>query len=104
MATPTRIRDRAYETAAAFQLVSDPTRCRLLLLLSKRPAGMCVYEIAEEIDLTHSAASHQLGKLERSGIVEGYREGQTVCYMLARGAKAKALLRVLKVMHSIGRV
>jgi len=97
--TTLRTRDKVSDTAAAFRLLADQTRCRILLLLNKKKEGLCVYEIAEALGMTHSATSHQLGSLERGGILESFREGQTICYSIAKTPHAQTFVRVLRSMH-----
>jgi len=95
----TKTRDKVVQTAAAFRLLADPTRCRILLLLSRNPEGMCVSEISEALDMTQSATSHQLGKLERNGVLSSFRDGQMICYEIATSIRAKAIIKVLKIIH-----
>lgn len=89
--------DRIVETTNAFRILADHTRCRMLIALTKRKEGMCVYELAEEVGVSHSAASHQLAKLEARNIVSSYREGQSVCYSLADSKEAKRITQLLNV-------
>ena len=86
-------------TTAAFRLLSDPTRFRILCLLSKAKNGMCVYEIAEAVGISHSAASHQMSKLEARSVVKCYREGQSICYELQNSEFTKNLIRVMRSFH-----
>jgi len=76
--------EKVTKAILAFKLLSDPTRYRILSMLFGEPEGLCVYEIAEGVNISHSAASHQLAKLEAHQIVESFREGQTVCYEIFR--------------------
>lgn len=94
-----KTREKVVQTAAAFRLLSDPTRCRMLLLLSRNSEGMCVSEISEALDMSQSATSHQLGKLERNGVLSSFRDGQMICYEIASSLRAKAIIRVLKSIH-----
>lgn len=91
----------ARRVAAVFSILSDPTRCRIIMFLStlKPGEGRCVYEIAEAIGLTHSATSHQLNKMERLGIVECYREGQMMCYYLTNSSFVNKLLSALRLFY-----
>jgi len=70
------------DVTGAFKLLSDPTRFKIICALIKERGGMCVYELADAVGVSHSAASHQLSKLEANSVVESYREGQSVCYSL----------------------
>lgn len=51
--------------AEIFKVLGDPTRIKILELLSHE--DMCVSNIAEMLDMTHSAISHQLVKFSKSG-------------------------------------
>lgn len=79
------------------RLLGDQTRLAILCELMREPDGMCVYEIAEAVGASHSATSHQLAKLEAAGAVEGFREGQTICYLVPRSAFTRRLQRLLRV-------
>lgn len=73
------------KATTVFKLLSDPTRYKILSLLFDAKDGLCVYEIAEAVGISHSATSHQLAKLEARGIVLSFREGQTICYEIRKG-------------------
>ncbi|MFA6524853.1 MAG: metalloregulator ArsR/SmtB family transcription factor [Patescibacteria group bacterium] len=62
-------------------VLSDPTRIKILLLL-KHYEEICVSDIAAVLGISISAVSHQLSMLERSRIVTKYKMGKCVCYML----------------------
>ena len=87
---------RIEKTAALFRLLGDASRCALLLLLDKQLQGLYVHEVATALNLTHSAASHQLGTLEANGIVCSVREGQLVKYRLAGSAASRRAIRLLR--------
>lgn len=92
---------KSQQTASFFRLLADPTRYCILSLILSRPKGMCVYEIAEAADISHSAASHQLARLEDRGIVTSFRIGQSVCYELNRTcALARQIKRVITSIRS----
>ncbi|MBL7045665.1 MAG: winged helix-turn-helix transcriptional regulator [Parcubacteria group bacterium] len=88
--------DRIVRTTTSFRLLSDPTRFKILCLLHRAKNGMCVYEIADEVGISHSATSHQLSKLEDKGIVKCFREGKSACYELTNTAFVKDLVTVMK--------
>ena len=50
----------------------------MLELKTKR----CVGELAEELEMSHSAVSHQLNILKANGIVKSQRQGKYIYYML----------------------
>ena len=92
--------DTILDTTSAFKLLSDPTRYQILCLLIKHKRGRCVYEIAEDLHISHSAASHQLSKLEARDIVCRYREGQAMCYQMKNTPLTKNLKRVISIFES----
>lgn len=63
-----------------FKVLSDPTRIRILSLLSKQE--LCVSCIAEALNMTHSAISHQLRLLRSAGLVKFIKDGKEVIYSL----------------------
>lgn len=66
--------------ADTFKVLSDPTRIRILSLLARRE--MCVTDIAEALEMTHSAISHQLRLLRATNLVKFVKEGKEVIYSL----------------------
>ena len=84
------------KTTAAFKLLSDPTRFKILYLLCKSEDGLCVHEVADAVPISHSAASHQLSKLEDRGVVNSFREGQSVCYRLNETPYTNELINIIK--------
>ena len=79
------------------KLLCDETRVKILLAL-KESGGMCVYEIAETVNASHSATSHQLAKLEARDILVCYREGQKMCYELAHTPAARDIEHMLSLL------
>jgi ArsR family transcriptional regulator len=67
--------------AELFKAFGDPTRVRILshLLGQER----CVSDIAEAVELTQSAVSHQLRILKQMHLIKYRREGKSVLYSLA---------------------
>lgn len=78
-----------------FRLLSDPTRFEILDLLFWTKKELCVGEIAEAVGISHSAASHQLEKLEGRGIVLCSRKGQMRCYEVIQNSLTKQLQYVM---------
>jgi DNA-binding transcriptional ArsR family regulator len=56
----------------------DSTRIKILLLLSRRE--MCVCELESALGLTQPTASHHLGILEQTGLVERSKKERWVFY------------------------
>lgn len=90
-------RTRAGRAARLFSLVASDTRVSILLMLIKKKE-LAVHKIADGLGMTHSAVSHQLGLLSRSGIVTLTKEGRTVRYRIATSKEAKALVRFLSTL------
>ena len=66
--------------ADTFSALSDPTRVRIIAALAAEEC--CVGDLAEALDLSLSALSHQLAMLRRLRIVRARREGRHVFYSL----------------------
>lgn len=60
---------------------SDPTRVRIMMLLLNLEA--CVQDIANILNMTQSAVSHQLKLLKSEDLVKSRREGKNIYYSLA---------------------
>ncbi len=67
-------------TATLFNVLGNPTRLRIVDLLSQHE--MCVCDIAVVMDMTQSSISHQLSKMKKEGVVISRREGSTIFYSL----------------------
>ena len=73
--------ERLYDLAELFKVFGDTTRIRILYVLFE--SEMCVCDIAELLNMTQSAISHQLRVLKQARLVRSRREGKTVFYFLA---------------------
>ena len=69
--------------AELFKVFGDPTRIRILYVLSQ--SEMCVCDIAGLLKMGQSAISHQLRVLKQMRLVKFRRDGKTVFYSLADG-------------------
>ena len=69
-----------YELAELFKVFGDTTRVRILYALSAQE--MCVCDIAELLEMTHSSISHQLRVLKQARLVKFRKEGKSVFYSL----------------------
>lgn len=67
-----------FVVAQTFKALSDPTRIRILNYLCGKETS--VNDIAESLDLTQSAVSHQLRFLKNLRLVKYRREGTTMFY------------------------
>jgi len=68
--------------AELFDLLSDPTRLRLLMQLRARVEA-CVSDLAAATGATETAVSHALRLLRAHDIVEAERRGRRIFYRLA---------------------
>jgi ArsR family transcriptional regulator len=73
--------DELYDLAELFKVFGDSTRIKILFALFEEE--MCVYDIAESLNMTQSAISHQLKILKQSKLVGNRREGKQIIYFLA---------------------
>ena len=67
--------------AELFKGFADSTRVQILSLLSQRE--LCVTDIAEAVELSQSAISHQLRILKQMHLIKFRREGKNILYSLA---------------------
>ncbi|MGC6173991.1 ArsR/SmtB family transcription factor [Lacrimispora sp. 38-1] len=63
-----------------FKMLSDETRLRILLLLSKK--ALCVCEICDILNEPQPKVSRHLTKLRDMGFVKDERQGQWIFYSL----------------------
>ena len=73
--------DDLYDLAELFKVFGDSTRIRILFVLFE--SEMCVCDIAQLLNMTQSAISHQLRILKQSQLVKSRRDGKSVFYSLA---------------------
>ena len=69
-----------FDVADFFKVFGDATRIRILILLSRQ--DLCVGELAEALNMTQSAVSHQLRVLRQNDLVKTRKDGKSVCYSL----------------------
>lgn len=69
-----------YDLAELFKIFGDSTRVKILYVLLAHE--MCVCDIAQLLNMTQSAISHQLRILKQSRLVKFRREGKTIFYSL----------------------
>lgn len=80
--------------AESFKALADPTRLRILALLSI--GERCVGDLADNLDVSQSAVSHQLRILRSLDIVRYRKEGREVFYTLADDHVREILSRTLE--------
>ena len=75
--------EEAEQLAAAFKVVADPARLRLLSLIAGQPGGeACVCNLVEPLGLSQPTVSHHLKVLYEAGLVERERRGIWIYYRL----------------------
>ena len=83
-----------FRMAESFKALSDPTRLQILALLfaGERSVG----NLADHLDVSQSAVSHQLRILRALDIVRYHKEGREVYYSLADDHVRDILLRTFE--------
>ena len=66
-----------------FKVFGDSTRIRILFVLFE--SEVCVCDLAETLNMTQSAVSHQLRILKQAKLIKNRREGKSIFYSLADG-------------------
>lgn len=64
-----------------FKVLGDPTRMKIMWALDRQE--LCVCDIADLLDMTKSAVSHQLAVLRHTNLVKYRKEGKSVFYTLS---------------------
>ncbi|MBE6929814.1 MAG: helix-turn-helix transcriptional regulator [Ruminococcaceae bacterium] len=81
------IRDRLpdeellYDIAELYKVFGDSTRIKILYVLYE--SELCVGDLAQLLNMTQSAISHQLRVLKQNHLVRARREGKAMVYSLA---------------------
>ena len=70
-----------YDLSELYKVFGDSTRIRILYVLFE--AEMCVCDIAQLLNMSISAISHQLKVLKNADLIRFRREGKSVFYSLA---------------------
>ncbi len=66
--------------ARTFQALADPTRCKIILALTRYE--LCVTDLAAVVGASLSAVSHQLKGLKDIRLVKFRRDGNTIYYSI----------------------
>jgi len=69
------------QIAELFKAFGDSTRVQILSLLEQQER--CVGDIADAVELSQSAISHQLRILKQMHLIKFRREGKNILYSLA---------------------
>ncbi len=69
-----------FELAEFFRIFGDPARLRILTAL--QPGDISVTNLADKVNMSQSAVSHQLRILKQARVVRVRREGKNAFYSL----------------------
>jgi ArsR family transcriptional regulator len=87
---PTLTEDEAVSQARLLKALADPTRLRILNLLSRHEGEVCVFEIVESFTLEQPTISHHLRILRDAGLVDCRKKGLWAYYYVRREALKRA--------------
>jgi ArsR family transcriptional regulator, zinc-responsive transcriptional repressor len=73
--------DKCKQLARIFHALGDKTRLRIIVLLSK--GEMNVTAIRKKLELSQTTASHHIGLLRESGLLQVRRDGHQRLYSIA---------------------
>lgn len=72
--------DEIYNLSELFKVFSDGTRIKIIYTIYKKE--LCVHDIANVVNMSHSSVSHQLKNLKQARLVKSKKEGKEVYYTL----------------------
>lgn len=72
--------DEFEDMSMLFKMFADSTRLKILKALFEDE--LCVCDIAELLQMSQSAVSHQLASLKKTRLVRSYKKGKNVFYSL----------------------
>lgn len=81
------------EIVSLFNILSDKTRLRILLLLAKKE--LCVCEIFAALDMSQPRVSQQLSVLKHSKLIKDRRVGKWIYYKIDENEYTKPLNSIL---------
>ena len=73
--------EKLYDLAELFKIFGDSTRIKILYALLE--AELCVCDIAQLLNVSQTAVSHQLRVLKTNKLVKCRKEGKNVFYSLS---------------------
>ena len=78
------------------KILANKNRLQMLRHVGESSRDLCVYQLSEKLGISQSLASHQLAYLSSHGVVEGYRDGQTMCYKSSDSSFARKVFGVVR--------
>ena len=85
--------------AATFDLISDPTRVKILWLLCHTEE--CVANIAASVEMSSPAVSHHLRVLKQAGLLAHRKCGKEVYYTLADTHEARQIHHIVDIVFNL---
>ena len=80
----------ARATATLFKALADPTRVRIVSILSRSEDSVCVCELTPVLDVSQPTVSHHLKKLVQAGLLRREQRGVWAYYHLDRDGLERA--------------
>lgn len=81
---PSLSEEEAYQQARMLKALADPTRLRMLSVLSQHAGDVCVNEITELFPFAQPTISHHLRTLREVGLITCQKRGIWAYYFLDR--------------------
>jgi ArsR family transcriptional regulator, arsenate/arsenite/antimonite-responsive transcriptional repressor len=76
--------EESEQLAAAFKLLADPVRLRVLSLIANAPGGeACTCDLTEPLERSQPTVSHHLSALTAAGLLEREQRGRWAYYRVA---------------------
>lgn len=86
------------EEVEIVKILANRHRIRILQTLLTARGELCVRELSEAVGISQSLTSHFLSYLSARRVIEGRREGKTICYSPASNIFAQKVFRVMKTL------
>lgn len=96
--TPDLTNAQAEEYAGWFKALADPTRVRILNLLARNDAPICVCDIVNQFPLGQPTISHHLRILRDTCFVHAERRGTFMYYSINRQCVSEFPLAARRIM------
>lgn len=95
-----RKQEEIEKQAALFSALADPTRLKLLSLLSRQqePHALCVNGLAFRLGVTQPAVSQHLKVLKSAGLIKGERRGYRIHYFINQDAMKQAQKQISRAL------
>ena len=78
--------DEIEKLSTIFKALSDPTRLKIVRILSQNPRPVCVNALTNRLDISQSAVSQHLRVLKHAGLVRAERQGNFIHYRFENAA------------------